>query len=431
MSPTQSHSLDRERPLPPAVAFDPLSPAQLADPYELYAAARREQPIFYSEPYQLWVVTRYEDVVAVTKDHATFSSADAVRSSPRPLAPAVAAALAEGYPLSPTMTDSDEPMHSRLRGLVNTAFTHRRVAGLEPLIRAISDRLIDDFCGRGDADVIDEFGWTLPLAAIAAILGVPEDDLPDLHRWSYQWLQLLQATDPEADLVRYAQGVVAMQRYFVRALEDRARHPREDLASALLSARIEGEQPLSVEEAMRVAMNLVIAGHVTVTRAIGNAVVLLANRPEAQAQLRGGPSMVQAVVEETLRFESPAQGLFRTTTREVTVAGVTLPKGARVMVHYGAANRDGAVFGDPDRMDPERSELMRHLAFGKGIHVCVGAPLARLELRVALPRLFERLPGLRLDPARPPERDTIFFARGFKHVFVNWDVQRGPSAARI
>lgn len=401
--------------------FNPLSSAQLHDPYVFCAQARRDHPVFYSEPHDLWVITRYEDVVAVAKDHANFSSDNAVRSSLAPPPSEVMAVLAEGYPLSPTLTDSDEPLHSRLRGLVNKAFTHRRVAQLEPLIRTTAEQLIDEFCDHGEADIIDQFGWSLPLAAIAAILDVPQEDLPDLHVWSYHWLQLLQATDPVEDQIRYGRSVVAMQRYFMRALERRAQAPGEDLMSALLSARLEGEQPLTVQEAMRVAMNLVIAGHVTVTRAIGNAVIQLLESPGQAHRLRAEPALVPAMVEELLRLESPAQGLFRTARRAVTVGGVRLPKGARVMVHYGSANRDETVFEQPDERDPERTELMRHLAFGKGIHVCVGAPLARLELRVCLPLLLERLPNLRLHPNRAPERDTIFFARGFKHVYVEWD----------
>jgi cytochrome P450 len=406
--------------------FDPLSPEQLRDPYPLYARARAEQPVFHSEAHDLWVVTRHEDVVAVVRDHATFSSANAVRSSLSEPAPEVLAVLAEGHPLGPTLTDSDEPIHRRLRGLVNKAFTHRRVADLEPLVRATANELIDGFAADGRADLIDRFGWSLPLAAIAAILDVPRADLPRLHRWSYDWLQLLQATGSVAEQVDQARSVVAMQRYFLDALEARAQEPGEDLMSALLAARLEGEQPLTLVEAMRVPMNLVIAGHVTVTRAIGNGVVLLLEHPDQLARLRAGPDSVAGAVEELLRVESPAQGLFRTTTRDVTVGGVRLPAGARVMVHYGSANRDEAVFAGADRLDLARDDVMRHVAFGKGIHACVGAPLARLELRVALPLLFERLPGLRLRAQDATERDTIFFARGFKHVHVEWDPAGAP-----
>jgi cytochrome P450 len=405
------------------IAFDPLSPEQLADPYPTYARAREQAPVFYSEDHRVWVITRYDDVVAVLKDHQTFSSANAVSSTVGERPEAVKEVLAEGYPLSPTLTDSDEPVHGRLRGLVNRAFTHQRVAALEPFLLQTANDLIDRFAATGEADLIERFGWPLPLAAIAEILGVPQEDLPDLHTWSYDWLCLQQAADePVEDQVRYAKSVVAMQHYFMDALNERVKNPRDDLMSALLSAHQEDEEPLSIVEAMRVPMNLVIAGHVTVTRAIGNAIVLLLDHPDQLELMLGDPDNVPGAVEEILRLESPAQGLFRTATRDTTVGGVDIPEGARLMVHYGSANRDEAAFEDAPEMNVCRAHLARHVAFGKGIHVCVGAPLARLELRLALPLLFQRLPNLRLRGERPTQRDTIFFARGFKHVHVEWDV---------
>jgi cytochrome P450 len=403
------------------IHFDPMSPDQLADPYPTYARAREDAPVFHSEQHGLWVVTRYEDVVQVVKDHRSFSSENAVRSSLAPPPPEVAAVLAEGHPLTPTLTDADEPVHGRLRGMVNKAFTHQRVREMEPLIRRATDDLIDGFVSDGVVDLIESFAWPLPLTSIGDVLGVPRADLDDLHTWSYHWLKLLQATDPVERQMEYARSVVRMQQYFIDALEERVRSPRDDLMSALLAARLEGEQPLTIVEAMRVPMNLVIAGHVTVTRAIGNSIVLLLERPDQLELLRDDPDVTANAIEELLRMESPAQGLFRTTTREVEVGGVALPKGARVMVHYGSANRDDRRFQDAARLDLGREDVNGHLAFGKGIHVCVGAPLARSELRIALPELLRRLPGLRLDDERPPERDRIFFARGFSHVWVRWD----------
>jgi len=405
------------------IHFDPLSPEQLADPYPTYSRLRDEQPVFYSAPHDMYIVTRYDDVLAVLKDHESFSSQNSVRSSLAPYAPEVTAVLAQGFPLSPTLTDSDEPLHRRLRGLVNKAFTNQRIAALEPSIRDISAELIDGFRDKGQADLIDEYAWSLPVRVIAEMLGVPGEDIASMHTWSYHWLQLLQATDPVEDQVRYAQSVVDMQHYFLDALEERRANPRDDLMSALLASwndRNPDDTAMDMVEVMRVPMNLVIAGHVTVTRAIGNGVVLLCERPDVAARMATDPEVVSGVVEEILRLESPAQGLFRTVVREVQVGDAVLPVGARVMVHYAAANRDVAKFVDPQELDPHREGIQRHVAFGKGIHVCLGAPLARLELRVALPMLLERLPNLRLAGAG--DRDVIFFARGFRHLPVAWDV---------
>lgn len=411
------------------VRFDPLSPAQLTDPYPLYSRMREECPVFHDAEHDLWIVTRYSDVMAVVKDPGTFSSENAVRASVRPLPVPVREALAQGWPLSPTLTDSDGDVHRRLRLLVAQAFTPKRVQALEGPVRRTIDELIDGFAGDGRADIVERFGWHLPLIAITDILGVPRADVPALHRWSYNWLRLMQATDPVGDLVGYAEDVVAMQRYFMRLLRGREGSGGSDLMSGLLTARTAGGESLTLVEAMRVPMNLIIAGHVTVTRAIGNGLATLLANPGQLRALRGDPALAPSVVEEILRYESPAQGLFRTVRRETTLGGVPIPAGARIMVHWGSANRDEDIFPAAADFDVTRDSIATHLAFGKGIHACIGAPLARLQLKLALPRLLERLPNLRLaDQADAAERDTIFFARGFRKLMLEWDVPAGTAA---
>ncbi|MBS1878698.1 MAG: cytochrome P450 [Actinobacteria bacterium] len=400
------------------IHFDPLAEDQLLDPYPLYDRMREEAPVFWSDPQQLFVVTRYDDVLAVLRDHRVFSSHNSVRSSLAPPAPEVAAVLATGHSLSPTLTDSDEPVHGRLRGLVNRAFTHQRVAEMEEPVRAAANGLIDAFYADAEADVIDQFGWSLPITAISLILGLEGAEAERLHTWSYHWLKLLQATDSVEEQVGYAGSVVEMQRFFIDQLEQREREPRDDLMTVLLQSGRQLDPPVEIVEAMRIPMNLIIAGHVTVTRAIGNSVALLIDRPEEQARLR---DELEGTIEELLRLESPAQGLFRTALEDAVVGGVEIPAGSRLMVHFAAANRDPEQFECPAEIRPEREGLMRHLAFGKGIHVCVGAPLARLELRIALPLLFQRLPSLRYAEPRVAVRDDVFFARGYRHLRVAWD----------
>jgi len=204
-------------------------------------------------------------------------------------------------------------------------------------------------------------------------------------------------------------------------LDERERAPTNDLTTALLAAARDLNPPLARDAVMGVPLDLLVAGHVTVTRAIGSALVLLLGEPGRDDELHSDSGLVPAAVEEILRLESPAQGLFRTTTRPVTLGGVSLPAGARLMVHYGSANRDERVFECPADYDPRRAGLNRHLAFGKGVHFCIGAPLARLELGIALPMLFERLPGLRLAD-RSLAWEPIFFARGLERLDVEWDV---------
>lgn len=400
------------------IAFDPLDPAQREDPFPLLELARREQPVFHAPEFDLWVVTRHEDVLAVLRDHDTFSSSGALRSSPDPYPPEVREVLAEGWPEMPYIIEIDPPLHERIRGLVTRTFTPRRIAELEPRVREIAGELVDGLAPLGRADVIDRFAWPLPLRVLGELLGLPREDLPRLHAWGTDWL-LLQQPGPVAELVEHARGLVAMQRYFVEAVERREREPTDDLIGALAAARADADDPLPVDAVAGLPLDLMVAGHVTVTRAIGSALALAFRHPPLREHLLDA-ERAPAAIEEILRLESPAQGLFRRTMRAVELGGVELPEGARVMAHFGSANRDPCVFARPDAVDPGREGLSKHLAFGKGIHFCIGAPLARLELRIGLPLLLERLAGLR--PGGRSEREQVFFARGFRRLEVEWDV---------
>lgn len=402
------------------LVFDPLSPEQLADPYPLYARLRHEHPVFYAERFGFWIVSRYEDVLAVTKDHASFSSVNALTSIEPP--PEVQAALAEGYPEMPIITACDPPLHDLIRGFVNKTFTPRRTEGMEPVIREVATELLDGFAGDGHADVVDRFAWPLPLIVIGDMVGVPREDLDFIHVWTDEWLKMLQSHGTLEEQVGYARNFVKLQQYFIDALEDRDRNPRDDLMTALYETWRDEDTGLTLPVVMGVPLDLIVAGHVTVTRAVGSALVLLREHPEVLAALKADPSLVPNAVEEILRMESPAQGLFRLTTRDVEIGGTTIPKGSKVMVHYGAANRDEAQFPDAERFDVHRAEASKHVAFGKGIHVCLGAPLARLELQIALPMLLERLPNMRLAGDDAYDRAEIFFARGLSRLELEWDV---------
>jgi cytochrome P450 len=401
------------------IGFDPLDPDQREDPFPVLELARRERPVFHAQQFDLWVVTRYDDVAAVLKDHETFSSDGALRSTPGPYPPEVLEVLAEGWPEMPYIIELDPPLHDRIRRLVTKAFTPRRIAGLEPRVEEIAAELVEGFAADGRADVIERFAWPLPLRVLGELLGLPREDLGRLHEWGQDWL-LLQQPGPVEERVENARGLVELQRYFVRAIEERERTPRDDLMGALAAGRAESDDPLSVVEVAGLPLDLMVAGHVTVTRAIGSALALCFRHPELRGRL-ADPETRPRAIEEVLRLESPAQGLFRRTTREVELGGALLPAGARVMVHFGSANRDEARFAAADCLRLDRPELSRHLAFGKGIHFCIGAPLARLELGIALPLLAERLPGLRPAADAEPEREPIFFARGFSRLVVEWD----------
>jgi cytochrome P450 len=403
---------------PTTIAFDPTSAEQREDPFTVLALARREQPVFYAPELRLWVVTRHEDVLTVLKDHRTFSSVGALTSASAPRPPEVTDILAQGHPEMPYIIEVDPPLHDRIRGLVARAFTPRRIEGLEPRIEEIAAGLIDGFAGRGSVDIVEAFAWPLPLRVLGELFGFPQEDLEQIHHWGTDWL-LLQQDRPTPELVEHARGLVALQRYCVDAVERRQRKPTDDLLGALVAANDSAEDPLSVVEIAGLPLDLMVAGHVTVTRAIGSTLARTFGEPSLRGHVLD-PALAPKAIEEILRLESPAQGLFRVTTREVELGGATLPAGARVMAHFASANRDECVFADPDGYCPDRGDIGKHLAFGKGIHFCIGAPLGRLELRVALPMLLRRLPGLR--PGRgAPVRERVFFARGFASLPVEWD----------
>jgi cytochrome P450 len=402
----------------PALDFDPTTPEQRENPFDVLERARRERPVFHAPALDLWVVTRHDDVLTVLKDHRTFSSAGALKSSSIPHPPEVLEVLAEGFPEMPYIIELDPPLHDRIRGLVARAFTPRRISELEPRITEIAERLIDELAPFGRANIIDAFAWPLPLRVLGELFGFPEDDLEQVHQWGNDWL-LLQQERPVPEQVEHARGLVRFQRYCVAAVEERHRHSTDDLLGALVAVNEEADQPLTSVEIAGLPLDLMVAGHVTVTRAIGSGLCRTFTEPRLREDLLDA-ELASKAVDEILRLESPAQGLFRVTTREVELGGAVLPKGARVMAHFASANRDSCVFAHADAYDAERADLGHHLAFGKGVHFCIGAPLGRLELRVALPTLLRRLPGLR-PGAEAPRREPIFFARGFASLHVEWD----------
>jgi len=403
---------------PTAIAFDPTSAEQREDPFTVLAQARQEEPVFYAPDLRLWVVTRHDDVLTVLKDHKTFSAVGALTSATAERPPEVTEILAQGHPEMPYIIEVDPPLHDRIRGLVARAFTPRRIEALEPRIEEIAGELIDGFAALGSVDVVEAFAWPLPLRVLGELFGFPEDDLERIHHWGTDWL-LLQQDRPAEELLEHARGLVELQDYCVAAVEERSRRPTDDLLGALVAANDSAADPLSVVEIAGLPLDLMVAGHVTVTRAIGSTLARLFVEPELRGHLLD-PSLAPKAIEEILRLESPAQGLFRVTTREVELGGATIPGGARVMAHFASANRDECVFAEPDDYCPERGDIGKHLAFGKGIHFCIGAPLGRLELRVALPMLLRRLSGLRPGGGRG-RGGPLFLAAGFCSAAVAGD----------
>jgi cytochrome P450 len=395
---------------------DPTTASQRDDAYASYASLRHEQPVAFSGALGAWIVSRYEDVAAILRNHTDFSSIGSLKVK-LTLPPEVAAILATGLPPARTLNDNDPPFHARFRSLVSWALTPQRVAAMEPAIHRIVDDLIDSFIGDGEVELMSRFAFPLPGRVIADLLGLPHADLPDLKHWCDDWMGLQSATAPTERLVEFAHSTLKLQQYFRAQVEARKRDPRSDLISALVHAQRENPSSLSDVELIRLSMSILVAGHETTTHLLGNAMVLVLETG-ALAELRGDPRRAALVVEESLRMDAPVQSLFRRVVREVDVGGVRIPEGARVMLLFGSSNRDAEQFRDPDRFEPGREDGSRHLSFGRGSHFCIGAPLARLESRIALGHLAERLPDLRLVERGP--RVMHAYLRGYQHLRLAW-----------
>jgi len=402
-------------------AFNPMAPDQMENPYPLYARLRRERPVFYSPMFDLWVVTRYVDIAEVERDTARFSSVGALDAKAEPH-PEVANVLKQGYSKFLSLVQSDPPDHTRIRNVFGRALSPQRIAAMESSVRATANGLIDGFIRDGQGDIAQQFAYALPGFIICDLLGVPRLDMPQLKGWSDDKTVLMSATAPIEQQVECAHGFIAMERYFKEKLHERARKPREDLLTLLVPQSMGGTAPLSEQEAVCNAMDLMAAGHETTAGFIGNGLWLLLNAPEQLKAVQEDLSLIPDAMEEMLRMEPPIRGFFRQVTTDTTLGGVSLPKGSRVFILYESGNHDETQFPDPERFDIRRADARKHLAFGRGIHFCVGAPLARLEGRVAFEQLLQRLPNLRLRTDEPVVRRPYLMLRGFEHLPLAWDV---------
>jgi cytochrome P450 len=365
------------------------------DPYPFYAELRRERPVYREPRYGGYVLTRFDDVLEALLDPQTFSSAQ----GPGP-APSVNLNPPAALPAT------DPPYHDQLRALVNRAFTPRRVAASEPRIQALASQLVGAI-DTDEFDVVPALSIPLPVFVIAEMLGVEPERQPDFRRWSDAFVGLLES-EPTPELTEAAMGLVG---YFKELAEQRRRDPKDDLVSALVHAEIDGKR-LSEAELDGFFIVLLVAGNETTTNLISNQLRILSERPDLWKRLRDDRSLVPLAIEETVRFDTPVQNLGRQTTRDVVVRGVEIPRDSRVIVSYGAANRDPEAFEAAEEYRPERSEK-KHLGFGQGVHFCLGAGLARLEGRIALNALLDRFETL--EPgSEAPQRLQSTVIRGFE-----------------
>jgi len=352
--------------------YDPRRPEFHADPYAVYRRLRDEAPCHHDPDTGFYAVSRFEDVLRIANDPVEFSSQG----------------TSIGTGLLPQIQQLDPPRHDELRNLVSTVFTPRRVAEMEPRVRAIARELLGAMAAQRQPDLLRDFARHLPSTVIGEMIGVPPERREAFLHWTEAMVAIPQDTGSQEDLVRAPAEAIYTE--FSRILEERRGARRSDLMSALLDAELDGKQ-LSREELLGFCFVLIVAGNDTTTNLIASGAVLLAEHPEQRSALAAEPSRIPAAVEEMVRFESPAQALPRIARRDVELHGVRIPAGAELKLLWASANRDEREFDAPDRFDVRR-DPKRHLGFGFGVHFCLGASLARLEARVAFEELLARFP---------------------------------------
>ena len=384
-----------------SISLDPRDPAFFNDPYPAYRRMGETVPVFKWEQYGYWCFARHEDVAALLRDRRFGRQILHVMSREELGWEETASHLKPFYDFEQhSLLEIEPPVHTRLRGLVNRAFLSRTVERLRPRIAQLAHELIDGFAGRHETDLLEDFATPIPIFIIAELLGVPTRLGPQLLAWSHDMVAMYQARR-DGEIERKAvTATIAFSDFMRGYVRERRADPGDDLLSQLIAAEAEGKS-LSEDELITTAILLLNAGHEASVHAIGNGVKALLEEGQTTAGVGEGH------VEELLRFDAPLHLFTRYALEDVDYNGLRLRKGETVGLLLGAANRDPARFAEPDRFDPARAPNP-HVSFGAGIHFCVGAPLARLELNVALPILFERLPGLRLAQ-KPRYRDAYHF----------------------
>jgi cytochrome P450 len=396
-------------PLPDPLAYDPLDPAALRDPYPFYAALRREAPIHELPQRGLRVVARHADVLHVLSRPELFSSAAMAAAVVRP---AQWSRPREGaVPFDPeegvSIVGTDGARHARLRGVLSRGFTPGRLAALAPRVHEIARSLAAPLLERGECEFLADFAVPLPVTVIAELLGVDPERRADFKRWSDAAMRGVFESVDEAEGAAIGEGLSEMGEYFEGVIAERRRRPGGDLVSELLRAEAE-HGALSAAEVQTWIFTLLVAGSVTTTHLLANALLALLAHPAELAAVQADPGLVPGLVEEALRYDAPVQMLFRTATEDVELAGTKIPKGAVVAPLFGSANRDERVFAEPDRFDLRR-RAREHLAFGHGVHFCLGAALARTEARAAFEVWLPRLRDAALAETPVPRLRSLVF----------------------
>lgn len=404
----------------------------IACPYPIFEKMRRDAPVVWVAEIESFVVTRYEDIVEVLRQPEVFSSAMAT-------GPVLARQVGEGIAAlaaadkddiervlrrvdrgrAKVLLSSDPPLHRRQRNLVSRAFTQRRVREWEGSIRSMAEALVDGFPSDGPVEFVSAFAVPLPLSVIADRLGVPRTDMADFKRWSDDFTVAIGSHHLDTDEL---QAMLLSQaeffEYFEAKVEDRRRHPGDDLLSHLANARLPDGEGLTLPEVLGMLNQILVAGNETTTKLLAFAVWRLARDPDLAERIRREPELIEGFVEEVVRLEAPVQGLYRQAVRECTIGDTTIPAGSALWLAYASANRDSRVFTSPDALIPERTFAQPHLAFGFGEHFCLGAALARAEARIGMSVILERLADIQPDARNTFTYESSYVLHGLRELWL-------------
>ena len=378
--------------------YAPLDAGFQQDPYPAYRTLRAHDPVHWSELSRSWVISRFADVDAILRDHQRFASDERRAGDAAP-------DFTPPFPEGRSILALDPPDHTRLRSLVSRAFTPRAIAALEPRIQDLVDEILGGFPEDRPVDVMERLAGPLPVTVIAELLGVPVADRARFKTWSDQLARILEPTTTPPQLERAGRAAAELSDYFRAIIAQRRQTPRDDLISRLIAVEQDGEG-LSMDEMLAMLRLLLAAGNETTTNLIGNGLLALLRQPDQLRRLQEDPSLAEAAVEELLRFDSPVQTDGRTVLEDMELHGKPLRRGQRAILLIGAANHDARVYDRPNKLDITRDESP-HISFGRGIHHCIGAPLARMEGRIVFRALVERFATIRLAEAQPRFKDSI------------------------
>jgi len=409
--------------------YDPMERSVQQNPFPFYAELRRRAPVFRHPKTGMYFISTLEAVNEVLAAPETFSSqfANTATLPSGSVRGELLQIFAKAFPPVNTMLTADPPLQTRYRKVVGRAFSTRRILALEPRIREICADLISRWPARGQVPLHDEFSVLFPVKVISYALNMRPEVEARIKPWSDDSVAALGVDISDDRRLEAARGLVEMQHYWATEFEDRRKHPRDDFLSDLAQTDFEDEtgavRLLSIPELLSIIAQLMVAGNETTTKLLNETVRLLIENPLEWKRIQQDPSAIPAMVEEALRLSTPNQGMFRVALRDTEIDGVKIPKGSMLWIMFGSANRDERTFPDPDRFDPTRPNLREHIAFGRGAHFCIGAPLARLEARVAFEELAKRVETIRFAPGQTFEYEPSFILRGLKTLAIEVEMK--------